>query len=537
MGGRVGARAQKSNTIEPAKSASPQQKAPLRDWLVVIAGLFGVFMVMMDVSIMNGSLRDVQGSLGTTFDESAWISTAYVIAEIVIIPLCGLLTKVFSPKKYILGTCVVFIISSLYCGLAPDLNQMIFARALQGISGGGLIPMAAFLVITILPTSQRLLGLSFMTLTFSLGPIIGVPIGGWLTVHYSWRYAFFVQIPFAALMTLFISLFMKPQPTNYRLLRQADWLGISMMIVGLGALAYFLDEGNRLEWFSDIGIRLCFFVGIVATAGFLYRSLKIKNPFINISLLKRGRVALICLATFLNGAVIFGIVLLIPRFLIEVAGYNALQIIPSALWYGVAQICITPCIPWLAKLIPGKWLIVIGSVLLGMAAYRNTLVTNLWGVDQLAASQVMRGFGQALITGLMSSLLYQGIEPENVTSLSSISNAIRQLGAAVGISLVTLSIDLRYRFHFARISESLPIDKIGLQDRLNSIAATYSLRGLDDGSLQAISVARRIIDREALVMAYSDTFLFTIVPLAIACFAIICVRSTGAPLTVRKDSH
>src|SRR6195952_5535270 len=238
----------------PRTAATPSAAtamSPIRMWCAVVGSTLGAFMAVLNIQIVNASLADVQGAIGAGIDDGGWISTSYLIAEIVVIPLSGWLATVFSVRTYLLTNAVLFLVFSAAGAWAQNLPQMIVLRAVQGFTGGGLIPMAFTLIITLLPKSKQAIGLAMFAVSATFAPAIGPTIGGYLTENFSWQYIFYVNLVPGALMIGMLWLSLEAKPMKLALLRQGDWPGIVTMAIGLSALQTVLEEGNKDDWFGS----------------------------------------------------------------------------------------------------------------------------------------------------------------------------------------------------------------------------------------------------------------------------------------------
>ncbi len=290
------------------------EKASRKQWTAVIGALLGSFMALLDISITNASLQDIQGGLSATLDEGAWISTAYLVAEIIVIPLTGWFSKVFGLRRYLLWSAGVFIAASMLCGTAQSLPAMIFFRVLQGFSGGVLIPLAVTIIMTRLPASQRPLGLSLFSLSATFAPCIGPTIGGWLTVTYAWPAIFYINLVPGILLMMLVGYSLDPAPTQLKLLGQGDWWGILSMGTALGSLTVVLEEGVRKDWFASDLIRVLALVSLSAAVFFLGVEIHNPQPFINIRLLLRRNFLLVNLGALAFGFGIYGSIFILPLF-------------------------------------------------------------------------------------------------------------------------------------------------------------------------------------------------------------------------------
>src|SRR6478609_9831929 len=239
-------------TLNAASSAGiPQAKSdaapaiPAKTWIAVIGSTLGAFMAVLNIQIVNASLADIQGAIGAGIDDGGWISTSYLIAEIVVIPLSGWLAQVFSLRRYLLVNAMLFLVFSVACAFAVNLQQMIVLRAIQGFSGGVLIPMAFTIIITLLPKPKQPIGLALFALSATFAPAIGPTIGGYLTENYGWEFIFYVNLVPGMLMIGMLWYSLESKPMKLTLLRQGDWFGIITMAIGLSALQTVLEEGNK----------------------------------------------------------------------------------------------------------------------------------------------------------------------------------------------------------------------------------------------------------------------------------------------------
>jgi DHA2 family multidrug resistance protein len=262
-----------------------EEKATLKQWIAVGGAVLGAFMAILDVSITNASLQNIQGALSASLDEGSWIATSYLIAEIIVIPLTGWFANIFSIRRYLLVNAALFLIFSMCCAWAWNLPSMIVFRALQGVTGGVLIPIAATIIITTLPNSQRPIGLALFGISATFAPCIGPTIGGWLTINYSWEYIFYLNIIPGLILMAAIAYSMDSKPMQLHLLKKGDWWGIATMAVGLGSLTYILEEGNRKDWFGSTEISYAAVACVIGFIFFFYIEFTRKEPFINLRLL------------------------------------------------------------------------------------------------------------------------------------------------------------------------------------------------------------------------------------------------------------
>ncbi len=293
-------------TMSSSATSAKEPPVSLRSWMAVLGAALGAFMAVLDIQIVNSSLQDIQGALGATLDEGTWIATSYLVAEIVTIPLTPWLSKVFSTRLYVIVNGCFFILLSMLCAWAPDLNSMIICRALQGFTGGILIPMAFTIILTSLPPSKRPIGMAIFAITATFAPSIGPAIGGWLTDTYGWQYIFYLNVIPGILFVTVLWMTLPKEPMNLKLLKDGDWLGIITMATGLGCLEVVLEEGNRKDWFGSNLIVTLAIISVISLVVFFWRELTAKKPLINLKLLARRNFSLASVANTTLGFGLYG---------------------------------------------------------------------------------------------------------------------------------------------------------------------------------------------------------------------------------------
>src|SRR5215471_18306166 len=316
-----------STSVGDAPAAQAADKGgSLKMWMAVIGSTLGAFMAVLNIQIVNASLADIQGAIGAGIDDGGWISTSYLIAEIVVIPLSGWLAQVFSVRIYLLTNAFLFLVFSAACAFAQDLPQMIALRAVQGFTGGVLIPMAFTLIITLLPKAKQPVGLALFAISATFAPAIGPTIGGYLTENLGWEYIFYVNVVPGAIMIAMLFFSLEAKPMKLSLLAEGDWAGIITMAIGLAALQTVLEEGNKDDWFgSPFIVRLAVIAAIALTL-FLAIELTASKPLLNLRILFRRNFGFGVLANFLLGLALYGSVYILPVYLSRIQGYNSEQI-------------------------------------------------------------------------------------------------------------------------------------------------------------------------------------------------------------------
>ncbi len=512
-----------SRATQPAAAeTAPVTHVSAKTWIAVLGATLGAFMAVLNIQIVNASLADVQGAIGAGIDDGGWISTSYLIAEIVVIPLSGWLAQVFSVRVYLLTNAVLFLVFSAACALAQNLPQMIAIRAVQGFTGGVLIPMAFVLIITLLPKTKQPIGLALFAISATFAPAIGPTIGGYLTENWGWQYIFYVNLAPGALMVgmLFVSL--EAKPMKLHLLREGDWPGIITMAIGLSALQTVLEEGNKDDWFGSPFIVRLSIIATVALALFFVIELTTKKPLLNLRLLVRRNFGFGMLANFLLGVALYGSVFILPQYLSRVQGYNAEQIGMVLAWTGLPQLLLIPLVPRLMQRFDPRILIAAGFALFSASNFMNIFMTADYGTDQLFWPNVVRAVGQALVMTPLSAVATAGIEAENAGSASGLFNMMRNLGGAVGIALLQTFLTKREQYHSNVLMQSVSLFEQATRSRLDQLTQYFMNHGVAnpaDALNRAYVAIGHVVQKQAFILAFSDTFYLLGVALIVALIA------------------
>ncbi|QPF91060.1 MDR family MFS transporter [Bradyrhizobium commune] len=515
----------------PAPTAAPATPTvSTKTWIAVIGATLGAFMAVLNIQIVNASLADIQGAIGAGIDDGGWISTSYLIAEIVVIPLSGWLAQVFSIWIYLLTNAILFLLLSAACALAQDLPQMIVLRAVQGFTGGVLIPMAFTLIITLLPRGKQPVGLALFALSATFAPAIGPTIGGYLTENFGWQYIFYVNLAPGAIMVGMLWYALDTKPMKLSLLRDGDWAGIITMAIGLSALQTVLEEGNKDDWFGSPFIVKLTVIAAVALTAFFIIELTVKKPLLNLRLLARRNFGFGMLANFLLGVALYGSVFILPQYLSRIQGYNSEQIGMVLAWTGLPQLVLIPLVPRLMQKFDARIIIGVGFILFAASNFMNIDMTNDYASDQLLWPNVVRAIGQALVMAPLSAVATAGIEAENAGSASGLFNMMRNLGGAVGIALLQTVLTKREQYHSNVLMQSVSVFEQATRTRLEQLTQYFINHGvLDraDAAHRAYVAIGHVVQKQAYIFAFSDTFYLLGVALIVAFIASLFLKKPG----------
>jgi DHA2 family multidrug resistance protein len=511
----------------PAPIAVNPDRASAAVWIAVLAAMIGAFMAILNIQITNASLLNIEGGIGTGVDNGSWISTSYLIGEIVVIPLTDYLSRVFSFRNIMLGHATLFAAFSVACAFTHDLPSMIAMRGLQGYFGGVLIPMAFTMVFTKLPKSQQPIGLAMFALAVTFAPAIGPTIGGYLTENYGWQTIFFVNVIPTAVMVTTLSFTLERQPMQLKLLREGDWLGIATMAIGLSALQAVLEEGNKDDWFGSPFIVKLAVVAAINLTLFVIIELTVEKPLIRLRLLAQRSFGFGTISSVFVGFALFGSVYLLPAYLGQVQRYNAEQIGEVLAWTGLPQLILIPLVPRLMQRIDARYIAFFGMMLFAVSSFMNTMMSLDYAGDQLFVPNIVRAVGQALMLAPLSAVSLGSVAPQDAAAASGISNMMRNLGGAIGTALLGTIVTKREQFHSNIIGQSVTLARDEVRARLEQMTDYFMAHGITDraaATAKAIAQLGAVVKRQALVMGFSDTFAVIGVVLAIAAVALLLAR-------------
>ncbi|MBV8591563.1 MAG: DHA2 family efflux MFS transporter permease subunit, partial [Acetobacteraceae bacterium] len=415
----------------------------------------GFFIALLDIQIVSASLRDIGGGLSAGADETAWVQTSYLIAEIVVVPLSGWLSRVMSTRWLFCISAAGFTATSLLCGWAWDIQSMIVFRALQGFLGGSMIPTVFTTAFFYFGGHQRVIAAAVLGAMSSLAPTLGPTVGGWITDSYSWHWLFFINLVPGIFVAVVVPVLVRIDQPNLSLLRGADYLGMALMALFLGCLEYTLEEGPRWDWFGDDTIRLTAWISGISGVAFIWRSLTYSQPVVDLRALTSRNFALGCFFSFVTGIGIFATIYLTPLFLGRARGFSALQIGLAVFSTGIFQVCAIPFYTVLARRIDLRWLMMAGLAGFAISMWNFTPITHDWGWHELLLPQAFRGFSQQFAVAPTVTLTLGGLAPERLKLASGLFNLMRNLGGAIGIALCGTILNDRTNLHFLRLAEHL----------------------------------------------------------------------------------
>ncbi|MBV9828736.1 MAG: DHA2 family efflux MFS transporter permease subunit [Alphaproteobacteria bacterium] len=517
---------------------SAENQSFLRSIVPFAVMCVGMFVALLDIQIVAASLQQIGGGLSAAQDDISWVQTAYLIAEIIVIPLSGWLTRVFSTRWLFAASAAGFTIASLLCGMAWNIESMIVFRALQGLLGASMIPTVFTSSFHYFDGQRRVYAAAVVGTIASVAPTLGPVIGGWITDTLDWHWLFYINLLPGAAVAIAVPLLVKIDKPDLTLLKGADYPAIALMAAALGTLEYVLEEGARWNWFDDSTIRDCAWIAGISLALFIWRSLSVERPVVELRALQDRNFALGCFLSFVTGIGIFSTIYLTPLFLGYVRGFSAWQTGVAIFSTGVASLVGVPIYVALGKRVDLRWLMMFGLAMFGVSMWSFSYITHDWGGAELLVPQILRGFPQVFAVAPAVTLGLGSLPMARLQYASGLFNMMRNMGGAVGIALGGAILNIRTNSHFHDIASHLTPANIPMQHMVQGLSARYAaaLGGTDAGHVAALKQLWQLAYREAATLAYADAFRAIMLAFVIATLAVPLLRKV-APKPAPADAH
>ncbi|HWL58386.1 MAG TPA: DHA2 family efflux MFS transporter permease subunit [Paracoccus sp. (in: a-proteobacteria)] len=471
--------------------------------------VLGMFMAILDIQIVSASLSEIQAGLAASGDEIPWIQTSYLIAEVIMIPLSGYLSRMLSTRWLFTISAGGFTLMSLLCGLSNSMGEMILWRALQGFIGGAMIPTVFACAYTIFPRSKMHIVSPMIGLVATLAPTIGPTLGGYLTEYMSWHWLFFINVIPGIIVTtaaFFLIDFDKP---DLSLLKRFDWWGFLGLALMLGAMEYVLEEGAGDDWFADEMIVMMTAVMIVGIFLFFWRAFTAEEPIVRLDAFGDRNFAMGSIFSFGLGIGLYGLIYIFPVYLSAVRDYNSLQIGEAMMVSGVAMFMTAPIAGRLSQSVDPRLMMGLGFSLFALSCWMMTGLTEDWDYWEIFVPQVLRGVSLMLCMVPVSNIALGMLPPEKIKNASGLFNLTRNLGGAVGLALINTILSHREDVHYARLAEAVNPGNDAANQAIGMLTQAYSALG-DAAETAALATVTSMARLQAVILSLSDIFLLLV---------------------------
>jgi DHA2 family multidrug resistance protein len=477
-------------------------------WVIAASVILPTFMEVVDTSIASVALPHIAGSLSASTSEATWVLTSYLAANAVVLPASGWFALRFGRKRFLLFCITLFTLASLSCGSAASLTMIVIARAVQGAAGGALQPLSQAILLETFPPEKRGQAMAVFGLGVVVAPIIGPTLGGWLTDQYSWRWAFYVNIPVGALAVFMISRFVTDPPyIRHARPGRLDAAGLGLLAVGLGTLQVVLDKGQQLDWFGSAFVLWGAAIVLVALTVFIVRELAVAHPIVDLRVFRDRNFAVGCLLMALFGAGIYAIVTLLPLFYQTLLDYSAgiagIAVAPR----GLGALAIMPIVGVLTGRLDNRWLIATGFVLFGWTALQFGDVTLRISEWTLLWPIVFSGVGAGLVFVPLTATTMGTLANEQMGNATGLFNLLRNMGGSIGISTIDTLIARHEQMRQAELVGRVTPSSAQLRQLLPQLRSLLSpSSGPVLATERAYGMVMEILQRQAAVLSYVDVF-------------------------------
>jgi DHA2 family multidrug resistance protein len=495
-------------------------------WIVAGTVLIGTIMAVLDSSIINVALPEMSGTLGATIEEITWVVTGYILAQVIIMPICGLLSARFGRKHFYIASVILFTAASMACGAARSMPVMVFFRALQGLGSGVMITVSQAILRETFPPEEQGTAMGLYGLGVVLAPAFGPTLGGWLTDQYSWPWVFYINVPIGLVSILMVQRFVEDPPYLVREKGRLDLPGLALMTAGLGALQLMLEKGQDRDWFQSSFIVWLAVVAAVGLALFVWREIRTDRPAVDLGLFRNVPFSS---ATALGGVLgmgLYGALFLLPLFLQQLLGYPAMKSGLALMPRSLAMAVVMPIGGMLYNRLGPRVLVGTGLAISAFSFWDLAHLTSETGIWDILLPQVWQGVGFSLLFVALSTAALATIEKPKMTAASGLYNVVRQVMGSVGIALSATELTRGQAIYHDRLAEHVTIYGAATQSWLHAVTAGMMRRGAD--ALTASQQALRILDlgvmRQAAVLAYNHVLLLVAALFLVSCPLVLLVR-------------
>ena len=515
-------------TMDGMAVAKPQEEAmPVSRIVGFFFMVVGMFMAILDIQVVASSLSDIQAGLSAGSDEIDWVQTAYLLAEVIMIPLSGMLARILSTRVLFTIAAAGFTGASALCATATNIDQMIVYRALQGFIGGGMIPSVFAAAFTIFPPSKRASVSPIFGLTATLAPTIGPTVGGYLTSAMSWHWLFLINVIPGFIVAVGAWMLIDFDKPEKGLFAKFDWYGLLGLAAFLGSLEYVLEEGPSHDWLSDQTVFLFAIVMVAGAVLFFVRAFRAEQPVVDLSAFGNMNFTFGSLFSFVLGVGLYGLTYLYPVFLGRIRGYDSMMIGETLFVSGLAMFLTAPVAGILSNKLDLRAMLFVGFLIFAAGTFMSSQLTADWSFNELLLPQIFRGVGMMLCMVSINNLALGTLSPQKIKGASGLFNLTRNLGGAVGLAIINTLLTDRTALHTERLAEHINAANPAALSQIAGMTANNNAAGLD-GATAAIKQLSRMVTQQAYVMSFVDVVLLLTALFTVLAFGILLMKKPAA---------
>ena len=529
----------------PRAAASDTERIGGTRWLILFGLITAAIMEVLDTTIVNVALPQMAGNLGATQQEISWVSTGYILSNVVVLPMTAFFTERFGRRRYLTGSIILFAIASFLCGTSHSLVELVVWRIVQGAGGAALLSTAQATIRQIFPREQQ----GFVQAVFLLGiivaPTLGPTLGGWITDNYTWNWCFFINVPIAMLSTFLVSTFLKDPPGQKRRGGGVDWLGITLLTVGLGALQYVLEEGNADDWFNDVWILRLSIVAAVCLVSMVWWELSPRNPHpvVNFRVLKNRELAASIFLFVALGFGLYGGVFIFPLFTQSLLHFTptetGLALMPGGLATAFTALICGRLLTGARPLVDPRILIALGLAIFAVAMWDLGHLTTNSGEPDVRLALIVRGAGLGFLFTPINNVAYASLKASEAQQAAGLINLARQLGGSFGIAILATYVTVHTQIHRVNLLGYVYAGRPVVDERLQALTANLLAHGYgpDAARRGALAILDQEVTRQAAMLSYNDAWMLLLLTFLLVSPAILLLRSHRGTRAEPVDAH
>jgi MFS transporter, DHA2 family, multidrug resistance protein len=543
-----------TETLEHTRPGSPPAARPrggddeerigATRWLILLGLITAAIMEVLDTTIVNVALPQMSGNLGATSQEISWVATGYILSNVVVLPMTAFFTERFGRRRYLTASIILFAVASFLCGTSHSLIELVIWRIVQGAGGAALLSTAQATIRQIFPREQQGMVQAVFLLGVIVAPTLGPTLGGWITDNYTWNWCFFINVPIAIASVFLVTTFLK-DPPGQRRRGQVDWLGISLLTVGLGSLQYVLEEGNADDWFNNRTIlRLAILAG-VCLIGMLWWELtpRNKHPVVNFRVLKNSELAASIFLFVALGFGLYGGVFIFPLFTQNLLRFTptetGLALMPGGIATAITALICGRLLNGPRPLVDPRILIAIGVAIFVYAMWDLGHLTTAAGEPDVRVALIIRGAGLGFLFTPINNVAYASLKPSEAQQASGLINLARQLGGSFGIAILATYLTVHSQYHRVDLLTNVYPGQRFMDERLQALTANLIAHGYgpDNAHRAALALLDQQVMRQATMLSYNDAWMLLLISFIAVSPAILLLRKHGGRAAVPADAH
>ena len=540
-----------TNVVKPvsapprAAERSETERIGAERWLILLGLITAAIMEVLDTTIVNVALPQMAGNLGATQQEISWVSTGYILSNVVVLPMTAFFTERFGRRRYLTASIILFAVASFLCGTSHSLVELVVWRIVQGAGGAALLSTAQATIRQIFPREQQGMVQAIFLLGIIVAPTLGPTLGGWITDNYTWNWCFFINVPIAIASTFLVTAFLKDPPGQHRRTGRVDWPGITLLTVGLGALQYVLEEGNQDDWFNDAMIlRLSILAGVCLVAMVWWElSSRNKHPIVNFRVLKNRELAASIFLFVALGFGLYGGVFIFPLFTQSLLRFTptetGLALMPGGLATAATALICGRLLSGARPLVDPRILIAIGVAIFVAAMWDLGHLTTNAGEPDVRIALIVRGAGLGFLFTPINNVAYASLTPSEAQQAAGLINLARQLGGSFGIAILATYVTVHTQIHRVDLVANIYPGRQLVDERIRVLTANLVAHGYgpDAAHRGALALLDQQLMRQASMLSYNDAWMLLLITFLVVSPAILLLRkprsSSGAPM----DAH